>query len=213
MQDDVFAKMLEVIRPGLREVDVLALAEQEFRLHGAIDGTMASASARIGTATGLRPWRAQNRVLQKGDCLTLLLEMSSAEGLYTEMARQVVLGTISEQQRSALAVVREAQDRTVAAMVPGAVPADLAAANDGFLERHGYPPEPRLFAHGQGYDMVERPLVRSDETMILAADMFMACHPAVATPELFVFLCDNFIVRESGPAERCHRTAREIFEV
>jgi hypothetical protein len=27
------------------------------------------------------------------------------------------------------------------------------------------PPETRLYAHGQGYDMVERPLIRADESM------------------------------------------------
>lgn len=33
--------------------------------------------------------------------------------------------------------------------------------------RHALPPETRLNAHGQGYDMVERPLICQDETMPL----------------------------------------------
>jgi hypothetical protein len=61
--------------------------------------------------------------------------------------------------------------------------------------------------------MVERPLVREDETMALQANMFVSCHPVIATPSSFVFLCDNFIIHEGRPAERVHTTPRELFEV
>ncbi|HZV05809.1 MAG TPA: hypothetical protein VE999_12065, partial [Gemmataceae bacterium] len=45
LQDEVFAKVLDAVRPGVREVELLALAEHELRLRGAIDGTMLSGSA------------------------------------------------------------------------------------------------------------------------------------------------------------------------
>ena len=45
------------------------------------------------------------------------------------------------------------------------------------MTRHGAPPELRLYGHSQGYDLVERPLLRDDETMPLAANMNMAVHP------------------------------------
>jgi hypothetical protein len=39
------------------------------------------------------------------------------------------------------------------------------------MRAHGRELEQRLHAHGQGYDYVERPLIRDDETMRLEAGM------------------------------------------
>ncbi len=59
---------------------------------------------------------------------------------------------------------------------------DVAAAHDEFMTARGYGKEKRLYAHGQGYDLVERPLIREDETMALAAGMNLAVHPGFETP-------------------------------
>ena len=66
------------------------------------------------------------------------------------------------------------------------------------MNSRGAPPELRLFGHSQGYDLVERPLLRSDETMPLAADMCMAVHPGFPTKTNFVFICDNFLIHQDG---------------
>jgi Xaa-Pro aminopeptidase len=213
VQDEVFAKVLDAVGPGLREVDLLALAEHEFRLRGAIDGTMASGSAPLGKSAHLRLWRAQNRVLEKGDTFTILLEMSNAAGYYGELARQVVLGQASDEMKDAFSIVLGAQSAAVDRLRPGAVCADLAAAHDRFMLARGKAPETRVFSHSQGYDMVERPLIRADETMTLEANMFLACHPSIATPTLFAFICDNYIVRADGPPERIHTTPQILFEI
>ena len=46
---------------------------------------------------------------------------------------------------------------------------NILAANSEFLEKRGYKPELRLYAHGQGYDLVERPFFLKDETMTIKA--------------------------------------------
>ncbi len=61
------------------------------------------------------------------------------------------------------------------------------------------PPELRLYAHGQGYDLVERPLMRADETMSIEADMNFAVHPSYETPSLFAVICDNYLIGLDGP--------------
>ena len=77
----------------------------------------------------------------------------------------------------------------------------------------GLPLETRLYAHSQGYDLVERPLVRADETMRLAAGMNMAVHPTFATRTMFVVVCDNYLVEAHGPSACLHQTEKTIFEV
>lgn len=213
IQDEVFATLLAAIRPGMRDVDLVALAEHEFRLRGAEDGTMAGGSAPAGKPAMLKLWRHQNRLIEQGDAFTILLELSGPSGYYGEMARQVVLGRPTSEHRDAFDVVLAAQQATRDRMRAGASCAELADAHDAFMTAAGYGPEPRLFSHSQGYDMVERPLVRRDESMSLAAGMFLSCHPAIGSPSVFAFLCDNFIVGQEGGAQRVHTTEQKIFEV
>ena len=76
----------------------------------------------------------------------------------------------------------------------------------------GLPEERRLYAHSQGYDLAERPLIRQDETMRLAAGMCLAAHPTVANARVFVTITDNFLVTQGEP-ERLHRTPEAVVEL
>ena len=109
--------------------------------------------------------------------------------------------------------MREAQDYTLAMMKPGASCRDIANAHDAYMKQHGFPPEIRLYAHSQGYDMVERPLLRNDESIPIAADMCMAVHPGFFTKTNFVFICDNFLIRPDGSVEHMHTAEQKIYEV
>jgi Xaa-Pro aminopeptidase len=81
------------------------------------------------------------------------------------------------------------------------------------MRARGLPPETRLYAHGQGYDMVERPMIRRDETMRLAEGMCLAVHPGYETDALFAVICDNYLVEADGPSACLHRTEKRIFEL
>ena len=81
------------------------------------------------------------------------------------------------------------------------------------MRGRGLPEEQRLNAHGQGYDMVERPLIRDDETMPIAAGMSIVVHPGIMTPQMFAVVCDNYLIGADGPGESLHRTPQEIIEI
>jgi Xaa-Pro aminopeptidase len=75
------------------------------------------------------------------------------------------------------------------------------------------PPESRVYSHSQGYDLIERPLIRSDETMSLEKGMNMSVHPAYATSSMFAHICDNYLIEENGVSECLHKTPKQIFEL
>jgi len=79
--------------------------------------------------------------------------------------------------------------------------------------KKGLRPETRVYAHGQGYDLVERPLVRDDEPMKLQANMNISVHPAVGSDRLWVWVCDNYLITGAGVSECLHETPQEIFEI
>ncbi len=213
MQDAVLARVLERIAPGMRDVDVTALAQHEGQILGSEQGIFLGASSPLGERSPFAPRYMQGRRLRKGDHLSLLIENNGPGGFYTEIARTIVLGKASNELIDGFEAVKEAQAHTLGLIKPGASCRDIAAAHDEFMQRRGLPPELRLYAHGQGYDMVERPLIRRDETMTLAAGMCLAVHPGYETPSIFAVICDNYMVEESGPGECLHRTPKQIFEV
>ena len=80
------------------------------------------------------------------------------------------------------------------------------------MREHGRPEERRIHCHGQGYDLVERPFVRFDETMTIEADMNFACHPTYVKDGMFVWICDNYLIGPEGPGQRLHAFPEVIVE-
>lgn len=48
-----------------------------------------------------------------------------------------------------------------------------------YMRQNGLPEESRVHCHGQGYNNVERPLIRGDETMAIAETMNIGYHPGI----------------------------------
>lgn len=213
MQDAVFAAVLTHIRPGLRDIDVTAFAQQEGLRLGSEQGIFLGGSAPVGVRSPFVPRYMQGRTLKEGDHLSLLIEINGPGGFYTEIARTIVLGKASNELKDGFEAVREAQDFSLGLIKPGASCRDIHLAHNEYMEKHKLPPELRLYAHGQGYDMVERPLIRSDETMTIEAGMNLAVHPGYETPSIFAVICDNYIVGDDGPGLCLHKTPKRIFEI
>jgi Xaa-Pro aminopeptidase len=213
MQDAVFARVLEKIKPGMRDTDITALAQYEGRLLGSEQGLFLGTSAPLGQRSDFIDRHQQGRTLQKGEHFTLLIENNGPGGFYAEVARTIVLGKASNELIDGFEAMKEAQDHTLGLCRPGASCADIARAHDAFMTARKLPPEKRLYAHGQGYDLVERPLIRADETMALEAGMNLAVHPGYQSNSLFAVICDNYIVTANGPSECLHKTEKKVFEI
>jgi Xaa-Pro aminopeptidase len=213
MQDAQWAKVVNTVKPGMRDSEITALAQYQGELLGSEQGLFRCSSAPLGEPAILRGRHYQGRVMQRGDYMTLLIENNGPGGHYAELARTFVFGKASSELRDAFAVCVEAQKHTVKNLKPGVSPAEIYASHNDYMTSHGAPPELRLFGHSQGYDLVERPLLRSDETIPLAANMNMAVHPGFFTPTNFAFICDNFLIKPDGTVEHLHQSEQKIWEL
>src|SRR3954463_1398148 len=213
MQDAQFAKVLAAIKPGVRDSDLAALAQYEGELLGSEQGLFRCSSAPLGEPAILRGRHYQGRVMKPGNSMTLLIENNGPGGHYAELARTFVFGKASQELRDAFAVCVEAQKHTVKNLKIGAAPASIYASHNDYMKSRGAPPELRLYGHSQGYDLVERPLLRADETMPLAANMCVAVHPGFPTKTNFVFVCDNFLIHENGTVEQLHKSEQKLYEL
>ena len=213
MQDEIFSRVLNRIRPGMTDNDVTALAQYEGRLLGSEQGLFLGSSAPLGQAARFLDRHLQARTLKPGEHFTLLIENNGPGGFYTEIARTIVLGKASNELIDGFESMKEAQAHTLRLLKPGASCAEIAESHDEYMRRRGLPPELRLYAHGQGYDLVERPLIRSDETMKIEENMNLAVHPGYETPSIFAVICDNYFIEAGGPSACLHNTPKQVFEL
>ena len=213
MQDEIFERVLKKIRPGMTDNDVTALAQYEGRLLGSEQGLFLGSSAPLGQASRFIDRHLQARTLKPGEHFTLLIENSGPGGFYTEIARTIVLGKASNELIDGFESMKEAQAHTLRLLKPGASCADVARSHDDYMRARGLPAELRLYCHGQGYDLVERPLVRADETMNIEENMNLAVHPGYETPSIFAVICDNYFIESGGPGACLHKTPKQVFEV
>ncbi len=213
MQDAVFAKVLSHIKPGMRDLEVAALAQYEGQLLGSEQGVFLGMSARVGHPAFFAQRHFQGRTLRPGDHMSLLIENNGAGGFYTELSRTFVLGKASQELIDGFEIVKEAQAYTLGKFKPGASCREISLAHNEFMKQKGVPPESRVYSHSQGYDLIERPLIRSDETMNLEKGMNMSVHPSYATSSMYAHICDNYLIEENGVSECLQRTPKQIFEL
>ncbi len=214
MQDEVMRRVSEHIRPGLKDFEVYAYAQYQGQLLGSEGGIFLGSSATLPEPPAYRPRSMMGREIRKGDGFMLLVENSGPGGYYAEIARPFIFGKAPQAMKDLLELVLQAQKASAARFKPGASFPEILAAHNEFMTSRGKHKEERLYSHSQGYDLVERPLVRHDETgMMVQANMVLACHPEVNTPKEFMTICDDFLVKADGSPERLHRFPQTYIEL
>jgi len=213
MQDEVMQRVSHYIRPGLRDFEVAAYAQYVGQQLGSEQGIFLCSSAPWGQAASFRPRSMQGRTMEIGDVYSLLVENNGAGGYYTELSRIFVLGRAPQELREAHAAVIDAQRFALSLLVPGASCKQIFAQHNVYLKQRSLPEERRLSVHGMGYDMVERPLVRNDEDMLIEEHMAIVCHPGILNERMFVHNTDIYLIEAQGPSECLHRTPKQIFEI
>ena len=213
MQDEVMARMHDFIRPGLCDFEIAAYAQYQGQLLGSEQGIFLCSSAPTGQAASFRPRSMQGRKLEKGDAYSLLIENNGAGGYYAELSRIFVLGRAPQELRDAHAAVLAAQRYALTLLKPGAACADIFAQHNAWLRQQGMREEQRISIHGMGYDMVERPLIRSDEPMAIEEHMAIVVHPGILNQQMFVHNTELYLIEADGPGTCLHSTPREIVEL
>ena len=179
MQDEAMRAAFAALRPGMRELEVAAVAEQVGHSLGSEQGLFLSFSGPAGTPGQIVNRHLQHRALAAGDQFSLLIENNGPGGYYCELGRSAVLGTATPQMKEQQRVLLEVQQFCVDQLRPGADCARIFEDYNAHMRSRGLPEERRVHFHGQGYDMVERPLVRFDETMPVAAEHVLLAAPGV----------------------------------
>lgn len=213
LHDKVMEHVRKSIRPGLRDFEILTEAHYCAMKQASERQLILVGSGPPGTPAKFQFRHFQNRVMREGDQVSVLIEVNGPGGFYTELARIFSIGKPSQELQDAFGVALEAQQVTLNLLKSKANPKDIWNANNEFLQKKGYLPERRLYAHGQGYDLVERPAIRYDETMEIKTGMNIVVHPAATNGKVWATVSDNYLITETGISSCLHRTPKEIIVV
>ncbi len=213
LQDRAMEHVRKSIRPGRKDFEILAEADYSATMQGSERQLVLVGSCPQDQPARWQFRRTQNRVIKEGDQVSVLIETNGPGGFYTELGRIFTLGKPAQALQDAFGAAVEAQDLNEKLMRPGADPKDIWDAHNRFLQRKKFQPERRLYAHGQGYDLVERPAIRYDEPMKIQANMNIAIHPSAVSESAWATVTNNYLVREKGSCLSIHKFPRKIIEL
>jgi Xaa-Pro aminopeptidase len=213
LQDAAFEYLLKRIHPGMTERDVYNDVIYKCMELGTSQVNIMGGSAQPGKPVMLMQANFANKVIEEGDQFSILIEVNGPSGFWAEFIRTICLGKVTTELEEQFELCRQLQKVTLDLLKPGADPGPIWDANNAFLRNKGYPDEMRVYAHGMGYDMVERPAISHDESMKIKPCMCLAVHPTVMSAKASGMICENYIVSDKGEIICLHETPQKIFKL
>ncbi|MBP6929488.1 MAG: type I methionyl aminopeptidase [Candidatus Moranbacteria bacterium] len=125
----------------------------------------------------------KERTLKDGDLLKLDIGMRF-EGMVSDMARTMAVGTVSKEAQRLMDVTRESLKRGIATMRSGVPMSQYAHAVQKYVEAEGFSVVRDLVGHGVGHELHEDPQVpnyvsRHMRDFILETGMTLALEPMI----------------------------------
>ncbi len=197
-----FQKMVEVARPGMRGIEIVAEMEHAVRQAGADHAKYWMGSGPDTTWEDTRlDIRPHLRVLQEGDFMNTCSYIVY-KGYWSHGQRAGTLMRENAYLKGIMQTAIDAQTAGIEQMRPGNRAGDIAKAIRENCEAAGWSLLGGRVGHGIGLDYSERPSPAESNDTILEAGNTIILHSSFALPgsgKMFVPLGDHMHVGEDGP--------------
>ena len=197
--DQGFQSAVEVLRPGITQLELLAEIEYTMRRLGATDNfqLMASGTHNKSMAVGTE------KQIESGD--VLLFEITPAVDSITysaQLCRTITMGKASDVIKEKYAILKEAMESAIDIIRPGVTICEVFEVQNKVFRREGYgeycmPPYMRTRGHGLG--LAQAFNVDADNHLPLEEGMSLVIHPNQYIPEIgYLTLGEMILVTASG---------------
>jgi Xaa-Pro aminopeptidase len=179
--DRVFANVLKMVKPGVRERDLALEIEFQFRKHGevAFDSIVASGENAAKPHAGF-----SDRKLRRGDALTFDIGCR-VHGYCSDMTRTVFVGKAPAELRKVYDIVHKAQRRALDVIKPGVSAKAADAAARDYITKQGYGKQfGHGLGHGVGIEVHEMPALAATSKDTLAPGDVVTVEPGIYLPGL-----------------------------
>lgn len=123
------------------------------------------------------------RIINEGDIVGIDCGLEY-EGLFTDMARTIMVGQVNQQLKKLVAVTQEALMKGIRQIKPGRKISDISRAIQEQVEKNGFSVVRQLVGHGVGYSAHEEPQIpnfvdKGLTDVMLKEGMVLAIEPMV----------------------------------
>ncbi|RJP64110.1 MAG: aminopeptidase P family protein [Candidatus Abyssobacteria bacterium SURF_17] len=243
MTDKAHRRAREVIRAGMREVEMAAEVEAELRrnkhegilvnrrfdaytMYGMIGSgealTRFAGFANVATGVGLSPAMrisTSDRVMSRGD-LVMIDITGCHHGYITDVTRPYVIGRASQRQVEVFEALCTIEDEIFRTIKPGVPVADVyargvdSAARTKFGDYFmGYEEKGRFVGHGLGLELDEPPVIGPDDPTIIRENMTLAVEINTIIPDFGAIKVEDSFIVKSDGVEVLSNIERRLFEV
>jgi Xaa-Pro dipeptidase len=210
-----YERMLELVRPGLREDELAVELRWYMKTLGGEDNFFMFNSGPHNRAVA----PSSSRRLEPDDFV--LTELSPIyAGQMTQICRTMYLGRASEEQRASYALLKRGFEAGLKAAGPGRPMADVCNAVDAVMEAEGYgeycaPPWMRLRrrGHGLGFSSSQPGDVAPDNAIVLEPGMVFVLHPNQYMPKTGYMMCGEPVLITPTGAEALSKRRAELAEI
>lgn len=182
------------IQPGISTQSLTDLADKLIQEHG---GRASFKGYKAAWSDGVYPAAlcvsineevvhgipAPNRIIKEGDVVGIDCGLEY-EGLFTDMARTIMVGKMGPGLKKLVSVTQESLMRAIKQIKPGNKISDISRAVQEHVEKNGFSVVRQLVGHGVGFSAHEDPQIpnfvdRSVPDIVLKEGMVLAIEPMV----------------------------------
>jgi Xaa-Pro dipeptidase len=217
MVDGVYQDIVEALKPGVRENEIVALANK--RLYEMGSDQVEAINAVSGERCNPHPHNFSDRLIRPGDQAFFDI-IQSYNGYRTCYYRTFGVGSATGAQRDAYTKAREWMDAAIAAVKPGVSTAKIASVWPEATE-FGFADEMAAFGlqfgHGLGLGLHERPIISRlnslDDPIEIRAGMVFALETYCPAADGFsaARIEEEIVVTDDGPRVLTLFPAQDLF--
>ncbi|MDQ0338746.1 Xaa-Pro dipeptidase [Caldalkalibacillus uzonensis] len=207
--DEVMSEVIQFIRPGLKETEVVEQIKSLFKAKG-VDKLSFNPILATGKNGAIPHHQSDDTVIQRGDMV--VIDMGGIKDYYcSDITRTICVGEPAAEMRTVYRIVQQAQEEAVQAIKPGIPMQEIDRIAREIITKAGYGPYfTHRTGHGLGIEVHEEPFLTANNDQLLEEGMVVSVEPGIYLTDQFgVRIEDIVVVTETG-VERLNHYPREL---
>ncbi len=210
--DIAFAKILDVIKPGMTELEIQAELEYQLMKAGA-SGTSFDTIVASGIHSSMPHAIPSDKKVELGDFITMDFGCRYM-GYCSDMTRTIVLGKANDKQKEIYQLVLKANCVTESFLHAGMICREVDKIARDIITDGGYG---SYFGHGLGHsvglEIHESPACNMKDTTVLEPNMIMTIEPGIYLPGFGGVRIEDMVVITKQGYENLSHSTKELIEL